>query len=196
MKINKHLYQAFVDKIESTGKVEISSEKAIGYLHEVIENLNRPPEDFEEYEFQFSQVAPLDVNKFYEDDEGQTAPAGNDLESGNELKTVNEKFSADNKTLLDEISQNDKVTIAQIHQNKKILSIKKHVSINQRFMFVNELFGGDTTAFNTALDGLEVMENYENAIEFLVNNYAKKNEWVMDSDEVVEFLAVLNKRFD
>ncbi len=194
MKINKHLYQAFVDKIESTGKSEINGEKAIGYLNEVIENLSRPPEDFEEYEFQFSKVAKLDVNKFYEEATEAPVPVLNSEEE--KQRTVNEKFSADSKTLLDEISGNDKTSLAQIHQNKKIQSIKKHISINQRFMFVNELFGGNTDLFNATIDNLENMSSYEDAIDFLVKNHARENEWVMESEEVIEFLEVLEKRFN
>ncbi len=194
IKINKHLYQAFVDKIEQNGKKEISGEKAVGYLNEVIENLSRPPEDFEEYEFQFSKVAPLDVSKFYEE-ETVVEPAI-EVEVQDKVKTVNEKFSGDNKTLLDEIGNRDQPSLAQIHQNKKIQSIKKHISINQRFMFVNELFGGDTEKFNTVIDRLEDLSSYEDAIDFLVKNHAKEYEWVMESEEVVEFLEVLEKRFN
>ena len=195
MKVNKHLHLALVEKIEGAKEGEISSEQALQYLDEVIGNMSVPPEDFEEYERQFSKIAPLDVNKFYE----ETTPDASAEKTGpinNETaKTVNERYSSESKTLLDEISSEPGTTLVEMHQNKKIKSIKKHITINQRFMFVNELFDGDTNTFNQALEELERKDNYDQAIEYLLNNHAKKNDWLMDSDEVVEFLEVLNKRF-
>ena len=186
---------ALVEKIENAKEDEISSDKALQYLDEVIGDMNVPPEDFEEYERQFSKVAPLEVNKFYE----ETSPGADTVEAApsdqKPAKTVNEKYSRESKTLLDEISTEQGTTLVELHQNKKIKSIKKYISINQRFMFVNELFNGDTNIFNQAWEELERKEGYDQAIEFLIGNYAKKNDWMMDSDEVVEFLAVLSKRF-
>lgn len=195
MKVNKHLHQALVEKIEGTKESEISSDQALKYLDEVIGDMSVPPEDFEEYERQFSKIAPLDVNKFYEEATPDTEAEKAVPVNHQEAKTVNEKFSRESKTLLDEIGKEAGPTLVELHQNKKIQSIKKHITINQRFMFVNELFGGDTTTFNQALEELERKDSYDLAIEYLINNYAKKNDWLMDSDEVVEFLGVLNKRF-
>lgn len=196
MKINKHLHLALVEKIESAREEKISSDRALQYLDEVIGNISVPPEDFEEYERQFSKVAPLDVNKFYEEAALETDHKKTTSVSKETPKTVNERFSRESKTLLDEISHEpERTTLVELHQNKKIKSIKKHITINQRFMFVNELFDGDTNTFNQALEELERKDTYDQAIEYLLNNYAKKNDWLMDSDEVVEFLGVLNKRF-
>ena len=195
MKINKHLHRALVEKIEAAKEEEISSEQALQYLDAVIGDMSVPPEDFEEYERRFSKIAPLNVNKFYEESSPGTAnkkpaPSGN-----NTAKTVNEKYFRESKTLLDEIGREPGTTLVELHQNKKIKSIKKHITLNQRFMFVNELFGGDTTTFNKVLEELEAKEDYDHAIEYLLRNYAKKNDWLMESDEVVEFLGVLSKRF-
>ena len=195
MKINKPLHIALVEKMENAKAGALSSEEALQYLDEAIGNMSAPPEDFEEYERQFSKIIPLDVNKFYEDagtepEASQPEPAGSE-----DIKTVNEKYSKESKTLLDEIGSESGTTLVELHQNKKIKSIKKHITINQRFMFVNELFDGDTNAFNQALEALEQKNNHDQALEFLISNYAKKNDWLMDSDEVVEFLDVLSKRF-
>ena len=62
-------------------------------------------------------------------------------------------------------------------------------------MFVNELFAGDADSFNKALDKIENMGSYDEAIDYLIKKYARDNEWVMESEEVIEFLEILDKRF-
>ena len=61
-------------------------------------------------------------------------------------------------------------------------------------MFIKELFYNDKNQFEQALSELEDFNSFDESVEFLVQSYAKHNEWDMQSDEVKEFLKVLFRR--
>ena len=77
----------------------------------------------------------------------------------------------------------------------KFNSIMKLISLNHRYMFIRELFQNDKSNFEQALEELEEYNSFDESVEFLVQTYAKHNEWDMQSDEVKEFLKVLFRRF-
>jgi len=74
-------------------------------------------------------------------------------------------------------------------------SILKLIPLNQRYLFTKELFRNDKNDFELALAEIEKYHSFDEAVEFLVQNYAKYNEWNMQSDEVREFLKVLFRKF-
>ncbi|MDE0472455.1 MAG: hypothetical protein OXH57_10985 [Ekhidna sp.] len=77
----------------------------------------------------------------------------------------------------------------------KFNGIMKLISLNHRYMFIRELFRNDKSNFEQALEELEEYDSFDESVEFLVQTYAKHNEWDMQSDEVKEFLKVLFRRF-
>ncbi|MDN5203333.1 hypothetical protein QQ008_18245 [Fulvivirgaceae bacterium BMA10] len=204
IQINKHLHEGLIEKFEKEKVREVSIDEALTFLDIVCSELNAAPEDFENYLAQFSDVEPLTIEMIYsEEPEESIAESVSYEKSGDEnqedengASNVNEKFSKEIKTLHDEIKIEAKQTIADIHQNKKIESIKKNITINQRFMFVNELFGGDSDHFNQALEALEVCDSYDSAMKILNESYAKEHDWNMDSEEVCEFIDILSKRYN
>lgn len=99
-------------------------------------------------------------------------------------ETINQQFEKEEETL------------AEHHEGqsggKGILEL---ISLNHRYMFIKELFRNDKNEFENALYELEEYETFDDSVEFLVQGYAKHNEWDMQSDEVKEFLKVLFRRF-
>ncbi len=99
-------------------------------------------------------------------------------------ETINEQFESRDET------------VAEHHEtNKSSNSILELISLNHQYMFIKELFRNDKEEFEKALDELEDYDNFDASVEFLVQGYAKHNEWDMQSDEVKEFLKVLFRRF-
>ena len=105
-------------------------------------------------------------------------------EHTHEMETVNKQFKKEEETL------------AEHHEyQKKSLGILSLISLNHRYMFIKELFNNDKNEFENALFELEEYESFDDSVAFLVQSYAKHNEWDMQSDEVKEFLKVLFRRF-
>jgi hypothetical protein len=100
-----------------------------------------------------------------------------------EEHSVNQKFEEEHKTL------------AELHEDKKIESVFEAISINHRYMFLQELFDGDNEVFNEALKSVDDCGTFDEAVEMLVQNYAKDFFWDMNSDEVKELLKVVYRKF-
>lgn len=99
-------------------------------------------------------------------------------------ETINKQFESEEETVADHLDS-----------NKKESSILELISLNHRYMFIKELFLNDKHEFENALVELEDYDSFDTSVEFLVQGYAKHNEWDMQSDEVKEFLKVLFRRF-
>lgn len=99
-------------------------------------------------------------------------------------ETINKQFEKEEETL------------AEHHEsNQKGDSILELISLNHRYMFIQELFRNDKNEFENALFELEDFTTFDESVEYLVQSYAKHNSWDMQSDEVKEFLKVLFRRF-
>jgi hypothetical protein len=81
------------------------------------------------------------------------------------------------------------------NKKNKILDFKSALSINQRYMFVKELFQNKQEEFDAALKGIEECKTYEDAINFLVDKYGNVNNWDTDKEEVAELFELISKKF-
>lgn len=99
-------------------------------------------------------------------------------------ETINKQFEKEEETVADHLESSNKGS-----------SILELISLNHRYMFIKELFLNDKNEFENALYELEEYDSFDESVEFLVQGYAKHNEWDMQSDEVKEFLKVLFRRF-
>lgn len=76
----------------------------------------------------------------------------------------------------------------QRHLSKDIRSA---LSINDRFRFRRELFGGSDTAMAQAFDAIEQMNSYADAEQYFIDRLG----WNTESDEVAEFMALVRRHF-
>ncbi len=185
IKINKHLYKAFLNKVYLDSQSEVSKEKALNVLNYIFETIEDTPEDYESFITQMSQVLPLNAEKIYEDS----------AEENNE-EGIEEKKEAVGD-LIENVRQKAEVTNSSEASAKlnKILNIRKSLGINQRYMFLKELFGNNSDDFEEALEKLESFESQHLAMNYLEEHFSKKYQWDMESEEVQEFYEVLERRF-
>lgn len=71
----------------------------------------------------------------------------------------------------------------------------KMLTLNQRFMFVNELFEGNQNLFLSAVEQIDKMDNYQEASSHIKKSFADKYNWDMETEEVQEFMELVEKRF-
>lgn len=110
--------------------------------------------------------------------------------------TINETFSEETPTINEKFeNESQSSSIVEVHETEKISEIQKSINVNQRYMFLNDLFGGESKEYEQALIKVENSASFDDSVELLVQNYSKKYEWDMNSDEVKELLKVIFKRF-
>ncbi|WP_436514710.1 hypothetical protein [Ekhidna sp. To15] len=158
-----------VKKEESEPEAEAKKEEP--EAEEPIEKAEETPEETEEEEPKKEVRTPV----MLEDE---------DKEDDFPEETINKQFESQEETVADHLENNNKES-----------SILELISLNHRYMFIKELFRNDKHEFENALVELEDYDSFDESVEFLVQGYAKHNEWDMQSDEVKEFLKVLFRRF-
>ena len=74
---------------------------------------------------------------------------------------------------------------------EKFSDFRKAFSLNDRFRFRRELFGGDEARMNKVINDLNDLHSYEDSVTYL-NNELK---WNIEDEAVADFIKLLEKRF-
>jgi hypothetical protein len=190
LKINRAPLERMLQKLEDQGVREIAGNEAFAVLDQILEEVNFTPEDVDDYIRKFSEVAPLNPEKFYVPQaEPVPAPAPK-VNKPREAKTEKSTITASSNTSLNDqlVSQQP----ALMDNLGKISKIKESLSINQKFMFTKVLFYGDFDSFSRAIEELDNMPDLKSAVSFLEKYSAG---WDRDSNEFHEFMELVEKRF-
>jgi hypothetical protein len=141
------------------------------------------PEIYEEVKEVVMEIVVTEPDKVEIVDKIKTAPI--------QETVVEEKYSL-NELLK---PQNKKMTVLEHANQNKAVDIKSLITINQRFMFVNELFKGESKVFQETLEKVQVCGSYNEAINMLLDNYANRYDWDTDKEEVAEFFDLISRTF-
>lgn len=76
-----------------------------------------------------------------------------------------------------------------------IRELKKAIGINDRYLFINELFNGDEAMFDRSLKTLDHFVNLQDAESWIRRELSVKNGWKEDNPVVRQFTQLLKRRF-
>ncbi|MDR1937394.1 MAG: hypothetical protein LBQ73_02705 [Tannerellaceae bacterium] len=76
-------------------------------------------------------------------------------------------------------------------EKKNLSDFRKALSLNERFYFRKELFGGDEAKMNKVIADLNDIHSYGESVKYLHD----KQNWDVNSAPAAEFLTLLEKRF-
>jgi len=187
--INKGLLTGIITELNKSGYL-IDDPNAL--LDSVFSSLEESPQN-NDSEFQkFAELQPLNTADFYMDlPEEPVVVQPHEFEDEED-----ETDTALEKTLNDSFVGSSYETVADtLKSSNKADTLKSMLSINQKFMFINDLFNDNQDDFNKVMDFLESCETKDAALSFINNNYLKHNIWKANAPQVKEFLALLNKKF-
>ncbi|GAA4781116.1 hypothetical protein GCM10023231_05580 [Olivibacter ginsenosidimutans] len=177
------------------------------------ETLEENPIDVKEEKEEFPIVEEKDgdLKQVVEEERSVVIPVDEEKSEGVKAQeepkrpmTLNELFSAQRK------QEQQKPVTAQptstigghnfANQNapigtKRITDIKSAVSLNDKLLFIKDLFNGYSLAYTEAIELLSRYDNFKDADAFLQNNYAKKNNWESKQATVDKLYAILRQRF-
>jgi hypothetical protein len=112
---------------------------------------------------------------------------------GEEMR-LNEKLASEQQSLNDKA--NSSRSVLDMHQSSRIEGLAAAISLNQRFLFTNNLFGGNIQAFSHALDELEFCRDFSEAKELILKKYVPRYLWDITSAEAEEFIDIVKRRFN
>ncbi|WP_316803946.1 hypothetical protein [Pedobacter nototheniae] len=96
-------------------------------------------------------------------------------------------------TLNDLLSKTNNSQTEQV--KAPIQDLKQGINLNEKLLFIKDLFSGYNMAYSEAIDLVNRMNSFEAADSFLQNNYAVKNNWAAKQATVDQFYELLNRRF-
>ncbi|MNL04520.1 hypothetical protein D3C87_1250890 [compost metagenome] len=76
-----------------------------------------------------------------------------------------------------------------------ITDLKQAINLNQKLLFVKDLFNGYNLAYSEVIDLINKMPDFKTADHYLQQNYAAKNNWAAKQSTVDQFYELLNQRF-
>ena len=94
-------------------------------------------------------------------------PSPFDLFSEDEMMVADQYKTPENTVHDNGSKEVDDDSIAAQIQHTPINDLKAYIGINDRFIFINELFHGNMNAYSKSIDDLNSCENSEDAIEYL-----------------------------
>ncbi|MFZ9660592.1 MAG: hypothetical protein ACO29O_01830 [Chitinophagaceae bacterium] len=85
--------------------------------------------------------------------------------------------------------------VVEILSDVPIKELKKSIGINDRYLYINELFKGDEAMFDRSLKTLDQFEFLHEAESWIRRELSVKNGWKEDNPVVRQFGQLLKRRF-
>jgi outer membrane biosynthesis protein TonB len=79
-----------------------------------------------------------------------------------------------------------------------IKDLTKAMGLNEKIFTINELFGGDNKAFDTALKTLNTFNSFDQAKAYLSENFAGKHNWDSKTNKkkAITFIKLVRRRYN
>lgn len=218
---NKSFFEKIIEQVNAQGR-EVSQSDALQILTSVDSQMEESIEPIEWEIKDFSDIIPIDLDKIYKGRFDSETLNGTDettiiatdeqnfnfvnntndniieatifQEKINDTYEVDEKF--DYKILNDSVAKEERPTVLDHFQQAKIDNLRKSISINEKFLFINELFAGDSLGFNEALDKLDTCSTYNEARQLMNQAFAIKYNWNFEDENVRKFMELVRRKFD
>lgn len=127
-------------------------------------------------------TAQEDVVK--EETEDKTEVPSSEVSGQAESKSLNDKFS----------DQQEKESLAQKLGKKPISDLGEAIGLNQKFLFMNDLFEGENNLYKEAINTLNNFNSYFEADEY-INMLSSKHGWDSTSKSVKDLIELVERRY-
>lgn len=91
--------------------------------------------------------------------------------------------------------KNEDNSLARKLANIPISDLRSAIGLNEKYLYINELFAGDAVDFNASLDVLNKCKSYTDAEIFIAENLFDKYNWNVENKYVAEFMELVERRF-
>ncbi len=109
--------------------------------------------------------------------------------------SVHEK-SRESFSILDKfIKKKEDTSLIEMLKHTPISDLKSAIGINEKFQFINELFGGNYEDYNASIDLLNKCKSFTDAEIFIAENIFDKYTWEAENRNVADFMDLVERRF-
>lgn len=85
--------------------------------------------------------------------------------------------------------------LAAKFSQEPIQDLKRNISLNDKLVFVKDLFNGYSLAYQEAIDQLERLEDFESADQYLKTHYVAEYKWADKVATAEKFYELLRRKF-
>ena len=110
-----------------------------------------------------------------------------DVDEKEGMLTINQRISA-------QINANSSRN-AEHTSGQPIADLKQAITLNDKLLYIKDLFNGYNLAYSEALDILNRFNSFDEAENFLKTSYAAKNNWDARPATAEKFYALLRRRY-
>ncbi|MFM6976145.1 MAG: hypothetical protein ACKOW2_04790 [Sphingobacteriaceae bacterium] len=110
-------------------------------------------------------------------------------------ETVVKDQEAATPTVNDLMAGRLEVNLASKLGSEPIADLKSIISLNDKLVFIKDLFSGYSLAYQEAIDTLNRSADFKSADEYLQANYVGQYKWSEKTKTVDKFYELLNRRF-
>ena len=125
-------------------------------------------------------------------------------------KEVEKIIPINQKNLLDEIQEIDEIktsvndqfannsnvqTVGEKLNTTKIGDLRKEIRLNQKFLFMNDLFEGEKMLYDKTIDKINTCETLLEASLFLKEEIEETYNWDSESPTVIQFKELVSRKF-
>jgi hypothetical protein len=112
---------------------------------------------------------------------------------GAEKKPVIDLFTGGSKTLADKLKGGNGKRLADKIKEKQVESLKSAIGINDKFLFINELFKGKLSDYNQAIKKIDDCDSENECLE-LIDRMKDLYEWQEESDSFIRLKEFVEKK--
>lgn len=119
---------------------------------------------------------------------GQTGYTEERVTSGGVLGEI---INHDVRTLADELSASHHDVASELARMESVDDLRKAIGINDKFLLIRDLFGGDAEAYEQAMDILNAFDNLDDCLIHIAEQYV----WNPNSDGAKLLIELLERKF-
>jgi len=99
------------------------------------------------------------------------------------------------QTIGDKIGSNDQSSIADKMQKSQVIDLRRAIGINEKFLFINELFNGDLGRYNKVIDELNDLKTQEGINAYLIE-LKVANQWPDKNEAYLKLKSLLDRKIN
>lgn len=114
--------------------------------------------------------------------------------SGN--SSLADKYVDEKNSINDKISpSNEQTTVASKLEKNPVYDIKSAIGINEKYLFIRELFDGNTKTYQEVLDRFTTLLDWKQALNYL-NDLADTHDWSDEDQNYQRFYQIISRKFN
>lgn len=125
----------------------------------------------------------------------QNQPQPTEVKQAKEVKEVNEAVATEKTSLNDQLKTQSSSNLADLLTDTPVKDLKKAIGINDRFLYINELFRGDEVMYERSIKTINSFSIFPEAEYWIRRELKIKLGWEDGNETVQQFDQLVRRRF-